>query len=248
MLMKKFIAVAFLVVSAFSFSGCDSTNETLDVAPIADYYPLQVGSTLLYRLDSTVLAPFGTALVVRSYQAKDSVESTFTDNQGRQAYRIFRLIRDLAGTQPWRFASTYVATPTQNSMEYVDNNLRYIKLVSPLRNAYTFKAHTYIDTKSTSSTVNYLDEWEYEYGNVGESYTIGTKTYPNTITVYQHDETTPPGPFNPNNYQQRNYGIEVYAKGVGLIYKEFLHWTYQVTPPPSKYEDGSYGVKLTLLP
>ena len=75
----------------------------------------------------------------------------------------------------------------------------------------------------------------------------GNKKYENTVTVFQHNETTPDGAFNPNNYQQRNYGVEVYAKGIGLIYKDFLHWTYQVTPPPAKYEDASFGVKLTAM-
>jgi hypothetical protein len=86
------------------------------------------------------------------------------------------------------------------------------------------------------------------YQGVGESYTIKNRTFDSTVTVLQHDETTPEGTFTPSiPYQQRNYGVEVYAKGVGLIYKEFLHWTWQSTPPPSKFEDGSYGVKLTLI-
>lgn len=236
-------AFLFLTISLF---GCDSQKEILEVPPVADYYPLQVGTSKLYRLDSTVLAPFGTALVVRSYQAKDSMESTFSDNQGRLSYRIFRFIRDLNGTQPWRFAATYVATPTQNSVEYVDNNLRFIKLVAPIRNNYTFKGNAFI-LEDQGSPLGYLYDWDYEYQNVGLPFQIGNRTFENTITVFQKDETSPEGPFNPANYQQRNLGLEVYAKGVGLIYKEFLHWTWQTTPAPAKYEDGSFGVKLTLL-
>ena len=137
--MKKLVAASFVFVSAwFLIVGCESSKETFKTSPLSDYYPLKIGTTLTYRLDSTVPAPFGTALLVKSYQAKDSIESTFIDNQGRVSYRIFRLIRNLAGTQPWRFASTYVATPTQNTIEYVDNNLRFVKLVSPLKEEYTF--------------------------------------------------------------------------------------------------------------
>lgn len=246
--MKKILAASFAVTTLVIFGlGCESSKETFEAPLLSEYFPLSVGATQTYRLDSTVPAPFGTALVIKSYQAKDSVESTFIDNQGRTSYRIFRLIRDLAGTQAWRFAATYVATPTQNTTEYVDNNLRFVKLVAPIREGNSFKAHSYIDTKSINSLVSYLDEWEYTYENVEVPYTIGTRTFENTITVFQHDETTPEGPFNPANYQQRNYGVEVYAKGIGLIYKEFLHWTYQVTPPPAKYEDGSFGVKLTMM-
>lgn len=245
--MKKLFVASLILFLFTSLPGCKKETETFNTATLNDYYPLQTGKTFLYRLDSTVLASFGSSLVVNSYQAKDSIESTFTDNQGRLSYRIFRLIRDTAGLVPWRFAATYVATPTPQSIEYVDNNLRFIKLHTPVTEGSTWKGHSYIDTKSLNTTVSYLDEWVYEYRNLGQRFQIFNTAYDSTVTVFQQDETTPPGPFNPNNYQQRNLGTEVYAKGVGLIYKEFLHWTWQTTPPPARYEDGSYGVKLRLL-
>ncbi|MDB5246717.1 MAG: hypothetical protein JWQ40_1111 [Segetibacter sp.] len=240
---SSIVAVLLIVV----FVGCKKESETLNAASLSDYFPLQTGKSYLYRMDSTVLASFGTSLVVKSYQAKDSIESTFTDNEGRLSYRIFRFTRDTAGVQPWRFIATYVATPTFEQAEYVDNNLRFLKLHAPVTEGYTWKAHSFIDTKSLNTTVGYLDEWEYEYRDVGSSYKVFNTTYDSTVTVSQQDETTPPGPFDRNNYQQRNYGIEVYAKGIGMVYKEFLHWTWQTTPAPAKYEDGSYGVKLRLI-
>ncbi len=246
--MRRLYTVGVLsIVVLLLLNGCSKENETLSPATITDYFPLKPGLAYIYRMDSTLPAPFGTALVVHSYQAKDTIESTFTDNQGRLSYRIFRFVRDTAGVQSWRFAATYVATPTASTLEYVDNNLRFIKLAQPIKDGFMFRAHTYIDTKSLNSPAPFLDEWEYEYQNVGMPYTVLNKTYDSTVTVAQRDETTPPGPFNPANYQQRNFGVEVYAKGVGLIYKEFLHWTYQTTPPPAKYEDASFGVKLRLI-
>lgn len=222
-------------------------QDTYSSEPLSDYYPLAIGKSYLYRLDSTILAPFGTALITKSYFAKDTIESTFFDNQGRLSYVIYRFVSDISGTQPWQFASTYVATPTNEWIEYVDNNLRFIKLHSPISENYSWKAHSFIDTKSLNTPVPYLDEWEYQYQDLGSSYDVLNKTFDSTVTVFQQDETTPPGPFDPNNYQQKNYGVEVYAKGVGLIYKDFLHWTWQTTPPPSKYEDGSFGVRLRLI-
>jgi hypothetical protein len=47
--------------------------------------------------------------------------------------------------------------------------------------------------------------------------------------------------------QIRTLGVEVYAKGIGLIYKDFLYWNWQRNPPPAKFEEASYGIKLTLL-
>lgn len=245
--MKKASPLLVIILIIAVLFGCKKESETLNTALLNDYYPLQIGKSYLYRLDSTIPASFGSSLVIKSYLAKDSVESTFLDNAGRLSYRIFRFLRDTAGVQPWRPAATFVATPTQQWIEYVDNNMRFLKLHAPLTNNYAWKGHSFIDTKSINTTVGYLDEWEYEYQNVGETYNVFNTTYDSTISVLQQDETIPEGPFDPNNYQQRNYGLEVYAKGIGLIYKEFLHWTWQTTPPPAKYEDGSYGVTLRLI-
>lgn len=245
--MNKIVGTSFVLFCFFVLAGCAKESETFETALLSDYYPLQTGKTFTYRLDSTVLASFGTSLVVKSYQAKDSIESTFTDNQDRLSYRIFRLIRDTAGLKPWQFAATFFVTPTLQQVEFVDNNMRFIKLRAPVTEGNTWKGNSYIDTKSLNTSVGYLDEWQYEYRNVSNPYNVSNTTYDSTVTVYQQDETTPAGPFNPQNYQQRNLGTEVYAKGIGLIYKEFLHWTWQTTPPPARYEDGSYGVKLTLI-
>lgn len=242
--MKRF-AVAAFVVAMFTFLySCNKVSETITSASITDYYPLQTGKTYLYRLDSTIIAPFGTALIVKSYQAKDSIESTFADNLGRQSFRIFRYTRDTLGIQAWRFAATYVATPTDQTLEYVDNNLRFIKLHTPIKEGYTWPAHTFINT--SVDPLKFLMGWNYEYQNVGQSYTVFNKTYDSTLTVLQKDETLPQT-FNKDVYNEKSLGTEVYAKGIGLIYKEFLHYTWQPPNPTPGFEDGSYGVKLRLI-
>jgi hypothetical protein len=245
---QTLISSFFLLAVVFLIGGCDATKETFNAPQLTEYYPFKVGTSQLYRLDSTVRAPSNTELIVRSYQAKDSVESTFLDNEGRQSYRIFRFVRNLSGTQPWQFAATFFATPTQKSIEYVDNNLRFIKLVAPITNNYTFKGNSFIQAMQGTSKFDYLYDWNYEYRNVGEPYKIGNRTFDSTVTVFQQDETFPQGPFDPALPAQiRTYGVEVYAKGVGLIYKEFLYWNWQRNPPPAQFEQASYGVKLTLM-
>lgn len=226
-----------------------SEKEATNYPKLSDYYPLAVGKTFTYRLDSTVTTNFGQSLTTRYYLAKDSVESTFTDAQGRPSFRIFRYLRDTSQTQPWTYLATYITTIDNNKKwaEYVDNNLRYIVLREPITEGFTWKGNSYIDTKSGNSPVKYLDEWNYTYQNVGGSYTVRKGAFNETITVIQADEVSPPGPFSPNSYQQTNYSIEVYAKGVGLIYKEFLHKTWQITPPPAHWDDDSYGVKMNLV-
>jgi hypothetical protein len=46
------------------------------------------------------------------------------------------------------------------------------------------------------------------------------------------------------------YSKEVYAKSIGMIFKEFLHETWQpsnVNSAAGYYEANSYGIKMTML-
>ena len=217
-------------------------------ANAADYYPLQNGRVWFYRLDSTIISPFGTELIVHSYHLKDSVGTSFFDNDGRTSWPVYRFITDTLETTPWQNISTYYITPTQNDVEVVDdNNLRFIKLVSPVTEGKSWMGNSYIDTRSATTPFQYLDGWDYMYDSVNMPYTTFAGTFDSSVVVHQQDETSPEGDFDPQYYQQRNFSVEVYVHNTGLIYKNFLHWTWQPTPPPAGYDDDSYGIILNLI-
>jgi hypothetical protein len=248
-IMKRYL-FCFFCVSMLGFlqSGCSKQSAVISFPELTSYYPLEIGHVLVYRLDSSVIPFTGSELEVRSYHAKDSIADTIRDNQQRLSYRVYRFVSDTLEKDPWRPIATYYVTPSQQTVELVDeNNLRFIKLKQPLRNDFTWNGNSYIDTRSASSVYQYLDGWNYIYQHVGEPYTVLKGTLENTITILQQDETSPPGPFDPSNYQQRNYSVEVYAKDIGLVYKEFTHWTWQTTPPPAKFDNDSYGITLSLI-
>jgi hypothetical protein len=228
--------------------NCKKQSETLPLSPVSSYYPLQTGKRFIYRLDSTIYLSFGSTSEVVSYLAKDSIVNTFLDNDGRTSYTMYRYTTDTLLTNLWQYKSAYYITPTNNSIEVVDdNNYRFIKLTEPLTEGYSWKGNTYLDTRSDASSIQYMYNWDYTYQNVDMPYTVLTGKFDSTVTILQQDNTFPEGEFDPNYYQQRNYSVEVYAKGVGLIYKDFLHWTWQTDPPPAHYEDGSYGIRLNLI-
>lgn len=222
-------------------------EETVSIVTAEELYPLQVGKTFFYRLDSTVLANFNQSLVVHSYLAKDSIESEFTDAEGKKSFRIFRYLRDTLQQQPWKYTATYVASFTNNRVEYIDNNLRFVSLVSPAKQGIQWNGTQYINTISPSP-YSYFSNWNFEYTNANENFTTLKGVIPNTYTVFQQDETLPNIPFNSNNYQEKSYSKEVYAKGIGLVYKEFLRWVHQPPTAVNKFfQEGSFGIKLNLI-
>ncbi|MBL7700754.1 MAG: hypothetical protein JNM14_00770 [Ferruginibacter sp.] len=242
--MRK-VSLLFTVVSALFFSACNKDAEVLDLPAIKDYYPLEVGKYVTYDLDSTVFINFGTKDTVIKYQVKHQIDGTLTDNLGRPAYRVTRYIRKTAANA-WVPDNTFMAVPTEFAMEFIENNMRFLKLKAPLRDGFSWKGNSFIDTYSLNSNVKYLDDWDYIYEDVNVSQDVGAFTLDSTLNISQRDEVIG-NPADANSYSEINFGAEKYAKGIGMVYRNFLHIEYQPpTPGRGGYRLG-YGVKMSMI-
>lgn len=244
--MKKILTI---IVIACAFASCKKKSEDLQITPISDYAPMAKGKYITYDLDSTVFASFGTVMEHHLYQVKYEVSDSITDILGRKAFRITRYIRTLpSGT----FApdNTFQAVNTGNNFEFTENNLRFLKLVLPIKEGGTWKGNSAIDVTSLGSDQQYLYDWDYTYSGVGQPAHVGSADIAETVTVNQRDDSfnlpvvlPGPGVSNPTNIASRDFSQEIYAKNIGLVYKDFLHWEYQLA------FNGyvGYGVKLTMV-
>ncbi len=241
--MKAFCIYIALIVSLLV--GCNKVNQNLNITSVNELFPLQVGKVFLYRLDSTVFINFGVSKEIHSYVIKDSIESSFIDATGNTSYRIYRYITDTLQAKPWQFLVTNIATINNGKIEYIENNLRFIKLVDPVSSNKTWKGNIYINTTLGVSPYYYFDDWNYRYEKIAEPFTCIKQKFDTTYTVLQSDEQTP-AVFDASTFNDKRYSKEIYAKGVGLIYKEFLFYIWQTTPKPA-FQDDAYGVKLNLI-
>lgn len=232
---------------ALFMNACKKSTETLQTASISAYSPLTVGKYITYQLDSLVFTNFGVNTETRTYQAKYLVDAQITDNMGRPSYRIIRYLRKTAANA-WAPDASFMATNTGNGLEFVENNLKYTKLRLPIRDAYTWKGNSFIDAYSINSELKYLNDWDYTYDSVNMASKVGNTTFDSTIRVSQRDEVIG-YPEIPSSYSEVNYGMEKYAKGVGLIYRKFFHSEYQPPTPGQggRFVDGSYGITLTII-
>jgi hypothetical protein len=245
---KLFIKIVLAVSVIGLFSHCKKTDEFTS-APLTDYQNLQVGKYIIYRLDSTQFVNFGQSTLKLYYQAKDEIDAAIVDNLGRPGFRVIRYLRDTAGSGPWVPNSTYMIVPTDQVLEVIEDNFRYQKLRKPILEGYNWKGNSYLSLYSDDQAWEYyyLDDWDYTYENVNSPFTVfNNQVVDSTITVDQRDEIS--GPVNdPNYYSEINYSVEVYGKGIGLVYKEFLHKQYQ---PPTGGNPGyalGYGLKLSMI-
>src|SRR5690606_13648521 len=128
--MRKLCLPAILIIVLFT--ACEKETEEFQTASIADYNPMQVGKFITYQLDSLVYVNFGTTQEIHSYVVKYVTYAEVTDNLGRPAFRIIRYIRGNPA-DTWSPDASFMSVNTGNSLEFIENNLRYLKLKLPIR-------------------------------------------------------------------------------------------------------------------
>lgn len=249
MVMVKYLLGSCLII--LLFASCKKDDVNFANESINDYYPLQVGNYITYNLDSTVTVNFGqgaVAFAVNHYQAMDVVDAPITDNIGRPGFRIIRYLRT-DSSQPWSPNDVFMAIPTKNSIEYVEDNLRFLKLMMPIKQNFSWKGNSYLPTNPylsySFSNADFMDGWDYIYDSIGVPLTINAVTIDSTLKVAEMDYQDNDPTLQPDGYAERTYSVEKYGKGIGLIYKEFIHWEYQ---PPLSISPGytGFGIKMSI--
>lgn len=244
--------IFFIITGTLGLWACSNKKEDLATPALSEYFPLQPGKYITYRLDSSINTNFGADTTVHYYRVKDYVDAQITDGMNRPAYRIYRSQSDSAGSLAYQPTNTFMAIPVgKDWVELLENNLRFMKLRNPIVEGFEWKGNSFINASSSNYNpeLNYLADWEYTYQNVGQPFTVRGVTYPETITVLQHDEVSPEGPFDPKYIKVYNYSVEVYAKGIGLIYKNINHreWQPPASGSPGHWADGSYRLVLQIV-
>lgn len=239
--------IALLFSLAF-FAACSQENFEMQNPRISDYFPLQTGKFITYKMDSTSPARFGSDTVVRSYQVRYMVDQVIKDGEDRDAYRVYRQIRPLNSAGEFTDDLTFTATPIgEQQMLWMENNQRFSKLYFPINEGFSWKGNSYINTDAPENL--YMNDWQYTYENVGGSVTINGKTFDNTITVNHIDEERPSGPFSPDVIKVIIFSREIYAKDIGLIYRNsaYLEWQPSTGNRQGFWTDNSYRIILSII-
>lgn len=228
-LFNKLFIGSLLALTVFS---CKETIDGTEFISYKRYTSYAVGKFYVYRLDSMAITNFGQAFVTRSYTIKDSIAERFNDGEGNESFKIYRYQQNQSGA--WYPVNTFYVTPKANRLEYVENNMRYIKMVNPLNSFTTWYGNSYIPVSPYYPGHNF-DNWQFHYTDIGAAKTYNGNNYGNTITVVQKDSAENAVSLsilmsNPSLRLQSHFydhGYEVYADSVGLVYGDFFVWNYQ---------------------
>ena len=199
----------FLILGtlALSFSSCSKKQIPENTALLGlDYYPLTSGKFVIYDVDSTIYNDLPVDTVSYRYRIKEKIADSFTDNQGQPAIRLERSIKKFNpvlsyDSMPWTIKEIWLVNATHKSIQVVEGNVRYTKLIFPVQPNASWNGNAF----------NTLGDWEYTYDYVDNSETINGNALSKVVMVTQKDFKT--------LISYQGY-FEKYAKGIGLVYRQ----------------------------
>jgi len=188
-----------------AFSSCKRETEIVDLH--YDYFPVKIGTWVIYDVDSIAYNDFTSTVDTFDFQVKEIIESEFTDNEGRPTQRIERYYRDNSNS-PWLLKNVWAANRTEKTAERVEENIRYIKLIFPIvKNA-----------KWDGNKANTLDEIQYEFKDIHSAYSLNSLSFDSCLVVQHENELT---------LFTNIFGQEVYANHIGNIYRKYTNLVKQ---------------------
>jgi len=208
----KKLFICFALLTGILLLGCKEEIEEVNIDYGYDYFPTTIGSSLIYQVDSTIYDDFQDTVFTISYEVKEEIIATTAGLEGNPTYTIAHYERADAGIS-WDNVTPRIwyMSVSDNTAERTEENLRFIKMVFPVREGQQWAGNEHIDTNDERLTV--FADWEYEYLSVDEPYALETLNFDTTVTVFQQDFST---------LKDKVFGQEVYAKGIGLVYREFM--------------------------
>lgn len=208
---------------ALLIGSCRSVDSD-PASPGYDYFPLETGHYVIYDVDERHYSLNATAPVQRTYQVKEVVGAAYTDVTGQQAYRLLRYRRSVEG-QPWQADSVWSARLVDDEGIRTENGLDFVKLRFPVGDRLRWNGNRH----------NAVGEDEYELRNSGQPYRVSDKQFSETVTVVAQQDST---------LVSQDKRLEVYARHVGLIYKERVQLQYcSATPACIGTYQVDYGIR-----
>jgi hypothetical protein len=203
-----FAAICFIVLSV---SSCKDKTDDYIVDYGYEYFPMDSGHYVIYDVDSIIYRNADPqAIDSIRFQLKEFYAGTFFDSiQNQLKYRVEYQKRDNENA-PWQNERVWYAVKEQTNVQMVENDIKFIKLIFPPRENTEWDGNIYA---AKTGQYQYLNDWTYTYLNVDKPATVNGLSFDKTLMVSHVGDS---------NLIELLKSREMYAKGVGLIYKEFV--------------------------
>ncbi len=209
--------IVFLISIAIFTSCKKNQTESFTMDDGKNYFPIAIGQYIVYDVDSTAYDELTHVPKNYKYRLKEIITQAFINDENTTSYRLERYIKYYDSTKtydqiPWQIKDVWTIIPYPKSIEKIEENIRYVKLIFPVKNGLQWNGNL----------KNTLDEKLYKYEYVDNPDVVNDKSFQKTLKVVQ------------TNYRsliQYQNEVEKYARNVGMIYKEIIHLESQTIVP-----------------
>lgn len=185
-----------LSMVALGFACNKEPIESPKTLNTADYFPLDTGMYWIYDVVKIEIDAPIDRFDTNRFEIK-MLNKTFDEDL--QQYEFWRFSR-ADSTMPWENYDIVTVSSDEFTIQWVENNLRFAKLIQPV-----------IDGKNWDGNIyNILAPWNYYYSDLERSFENEYLSISNTIKVNQRDLV---------NILQSERAWEIYGKDIGLVYK-----------------------------
>lgn len=212
---------AFFLMAAISVGlhGCKDKSDNYNVDYEYDYNPTDSGHYIIYDVDSIRYSAQktgnGGGYIQKNdtahYQLMELYAGDFYDTlQGILKHRI-EYYKRKNKDDAWQQDRVWWATRTVTNFQRQEDDLKFVKLTFPPHEGKTWNGTVFIPK---TGQYEYLEGWNFKMTGVGVPQTIGSFNFSKTLLV-THVDT------DDDNLISNQLSREVYAKGVGIVYKEW---------------------------
>lgn len=181
-----------------------------------EYFPLSIGQNKTFRLDSIIFDPIvaGISIDTFSWLLKEEIVDTLRDGTGALIYVVERSQRRIEDDD-WVVDRVWTMSRTNRQAIRTEDNLRFIKMNFPIRENADWDANIFVDKSLEVSvageTLEIFKGWESKVLTIEKPFDLNGQVFDKVLTIQLADN---------ENLIEYRYGVEHYAKDIGLIYKE----------------------------
>lgn len=204
------ISFLFLVITCLlSLVTCVGTLE-VDTGRLGyEFFPLQEGIRRVYEVEEVIYSLIDPKKETLNYQLMEEVESYFINQENDTTYVVNRYKRT-SEEDEWKVDSVWTARRTPSQAIVTENNKPFVKLAFPVKE----------NTSWDGNIFNTFKPRMYKMVAVNRSLTLNGMDFPETVTVIQSD--------NDDHIISTDLRKEIYAKNIGLVFKELKILNYCV--------------------
>ena len=217
--MKQVIYFLAILFSLAFFASCEDVTEDLPMDNFGyEYFPLADNALWIYKVDSVIYSQLGDKKDTTSSYVKEEIVEVFVDQVQDTVYRIERSVSKSSNYE-WNVVDVWVAQKDQTMAAKTEENLKYMKLVFPLKESVSWDGNAFItedvDIFVGGETLDLLRDWDYRMLSIESRVLIGDEPYTEVATIQNADS-------DENELIHKRFVIEKYATDIGLVYKRHV--------------------------